>query len=203
MANRWSRVTGCEPLTSEARPRGLGGAVTTTRRTCLAAAAALALAAGAAAQDGPPRPLGPFIEVVPTEGRAAVRLAAAQVVRVARVETHTVIDTTAWVQQRTTESVESVARRLAAAGQRLVALTDLRDARTYLAADRVVLVREAYEQHAAGARATVVMVGLRFNTDVAVRETVEQVMAALGHGAAAPRRNGGQPANPAAGGDAR
>ena len=113
-----------------------------------------------------------------------MRIAAAQVVRVARAEGYTVIDTTAWVQQRSTESVEAVARRLAAAGQRLVALTDLREARTYLAADRVVLVREAYEQHAAGARATIVMVGLRFNTDVAVRETVEQVMSALERAAA-------------------
>ena len=170
----------------------------TTRRALLAAVPAAA--ALPAAEDTAPANV--FIEVVPTGGHAPVRIAAAQVVRVARTEGYTVIDTTAWVQQRTTEAVEAVARRLAAAGQRLVALTDLRDARTYLAADRVVLVREAYEQHAAGARATVVMVGLRFNTDVAVRETVEQVMAALGHGAA-PRRNGGPPANPAAGGDAR
>jgi hypothetical protein len=129
-----------------------------------------------------------FIQVVPTEGRAPVRIAAAQVVRVARAEGHTVIDTTAFVQQRTVEHVEAVALRLAAAGQRLVALTDLRDARTYLAPDRVVLVREPYEQHAAGARAAIVMVGLRFNTDVAVRETVEEVMAALGREAA--RRDG-------------
>lgn len=120
-----------------------------------------------------------FVQVIPTEGRAPVRLAASHVVRVARAEGYTVIDTTAYVQQRTVETVEAVARRLAAAGQRLVALTDLRDARTYLAADRVVLVREPYEQHAAGARAAVVMAGLRFNNDVAVRETVEQVMAAL------------------------
>jgi hypothetical protein len=144
----------------------------------------------AAAQGAPERapagaaPVGAFIEVVPTGGRAPVRIAAAQVVRVARADGYTVIDTTAWVQQRTVESVEAVARRLAAAGQRLVALTDLRDARTYLAADRVVLVREAYDHHAAGARAAIVMVGLRFNTDVAVRETVEEVMAALGRDAA-------------------
>ncbi len=173
----------------------------TTRRALLTAAAAVALSV-AAAQDAPPpppagaAPSGAFIEVVPTGGRAPVRIAAAQVVRVARAEGYTVIDTTAWVQQRTTESVEAVARRLAAAGQRLVALTDLRDARIYLAADRVVLVREAYEQHAAGARATIVMVGLRFNTDVAVRETVEEVMAALGRDAA---RRGGPPEGPARG----
>lgn len=142
-----------------------------------ACAAALASAATAQAQNGPAP--NAFIQVIPTEGRAPVRVAAGQVVRVARAEGYTVIDTTAYVQQRTVESVEAVARRLAAAGQRLVALTDLRDARTYLAADRVVLVREPYEQHAAGARAAVVMAGLRFNNDVAVRETVEQVMAAL------------------------
>ena len=92
------------------------------------------------------------------------------------------------MQQRTIEPVESVARRLSSAGQRLVALTDLAGARTYLAADRVVLVRESQERHAAGARAAVVMVGLRFNTDVAVRETVEEVMAALRREAEGPAR---------------
>ncbi len=65
-------------------------------------------------------------------------------------------------------------------GQRLVALTDLSNGRIYLAADRVVLVRASQERHAAGARAAIVMVGLRFNTDVAVREAVEEVIAALG-----------------------
>ena len=178
----------------------------TIRRALLAAAtaAAAAMALPATAQDTPPpagaAPANTFIEVTPAGSRMAVRIAAAQVVRVARAEGYTVIDTTAWVQQRTAESVEAVARRLAAAGQRMIALTDLRDARTYLAADRVVLVREAYEQHAAGARATIVMVGLRFNTDVAVRETVEEVMAALGRDTA--RRNG-PPESPAGSGVAR
>lgn len=165
-----------------------------------AALAFLSAAMPAAAQqrDGTPAIAAPapqvFIQVIPTEGRAPVRLSVSQVVRVARTEGYTVIDTTAYVQQRTVESVEAVARRLAAAGQRLIALTDLRDARTYLAADRVVLVREPYEQHAVGARAAVVMAGLRFNTDVAVRETVEQVMAALERGAA---RGEGSEAPPA------
>jgi uncharacterized protein YcgI (DUF1989 family) len=142
--------------------------------TRFALALLLALAPPLAAQASDP-----FVDIVPTEGRAAVRLAAAQVVRVARVEGQTVIDTTAWVQQRTVEPVEAVARRLAAAGQRLVPLTDLNGSRIYLAADRVVLVRESQERHAAGARAAIVMVGLRFNTDVAVRETVAEVMATL------------------------
>lgn len=157
------------------------------RRALFASAVAAALLSAAAAQQDAPAPgaaAGVFIQVIPTEGRAPVRLAAGQVVRVGRAEGYTVIDTAAYVQQRTVEPVESVARRLAAAGQRLIALTDLRDARTYLAADRVVLVREPYEQHAAGARAAIVMVGLRFNTDVAVRETVEQVMSALERAAA-------------------
>ena len=158
----------------------------TIRRALFAAAAAMALPAVTAAQDI--AAAGAFIQVIPTEGRTPVRLAVAQVVRIARTEGHTVIDTAAYVQQRTVEPVEAVARRIAAAGQRLIALTDLRDARTYLAADRVVLVREPYEQHAAGARAAIVMVGLRFNTDVAVRETVEEVMAALGRETA--RQNG-------------
>jgi hypothetical protein len=91
-----------------------------------------------------------------------------------------VIDTTAWVQQRSAESVEAVARKLQAAGQRLVALTDLSGGRTYIAADRVVVVRDSGERHAAGARAAIIMVGLRFNTDVAVRESVAEVMEALG-----------------------
>jgi hypothetical protein len=136
----------------------------------------LLLAAPAWAQEAP-RPA--FIEVAPPDGRGAVRLAPAQVVRIGRAEGHTVIDTTAWVQQRTAEPVEAVARRVAAAGQRLVALTDLANGRIYLAADRIVLVRESGERHAAGARAAIVMVGLRFGTDVAVRESVAEVMAAL------------------------
>jgi hypothetical protein len=159
----------------------------TLRRALLAAvAAASALPAVTAAEDA--ATAGAFVQVIPTEGRAPVRLAAAQVVRIARAEGYTVIDTAAYVQQRTVESVEAVARRLTAAGLRLVPLTDLRDTRTYLAVDRVVLVREPYEQHAAGARAAIVMVGLRFNTDVAVRETVEEVMTVLEREAA--RYNG-------------
>lgn len=120
-----------------------------------------------------------FIDLLPAAGGQPVHIAASQVVRVARAEGHTVVDTTAWVQQRTVEGVEAVARRLEAAGQRLVPLTDLGGGRIFLAAERVVLVREAHERHAAGARAAIVMVGLRFGTDVAVRESVAEVMAAL------------------------
>ena len=120
-----------------------------------------------------------FIEITPTEGRAAVHLAASQVVRVGRLENFTTIDTAAWVQQRTTEPVEAIARRLRDAGQQLVALTDLSHGRVYLSLDRIVLVRDSNERHAAGARAAIVMVGLRFNTDVAVRETAQEVMAAI------------------------
>jgi hypothetical protein len=75
--------------------------------------------------------------------------------------------------------VDQVAQRLERAGQRFVVLTDLGGGRIFLAVDRIVLVREAHERHAAGARAAIVMVGLRFGTDVAVRESVEQVMAVL------------------------
>jgi uncharacterized protein YcgI (DUF1989 family) len=134
----------------------------------------LLIAPASAAQDRPA-----FIEIVPSEGRVPVRLAAGQVVRIARAEGQTVIDTTAWVQQRTVEPVEAVARRVSAAGQRLVALTDLGNGRIYLAADRVVLVRDSEQRHAVGARAAIVVVGLRFGTDVAVRESVAEVMAAL------------------------
>jgi hypothetical protein len=167
------------------------------RRAALAAGALLALATAAAAQNPPPvAPGGGFIEIVPTEGRASVWLAVAQVVRIGQAEGHTVIDTTAWVQQRTVEPVEAIARRLTAAGQRLIALTDLNGARIYLAADRIVLVRDSQERYAAGARTAIVMVGLRFNTDIAVRESPDEVMAAL-------RQPAGPLETPAAGRPAR
>jgi hypothetical protein len=135
----------------------------------------LLLLAGAAAAEAPR-----LIEIQPTEGRASVWLAPAQVVRIGRAEGQTVIDTAAWVQQRTTEPVDAVARRVAEAGQRLVPLTDLSNARIWIAADRIVLVRDSQDRHAAGARAAIVVVGLRFGTDVAVRESVAEVLAALG-----------------------
>lgn len=135
---------------------------------------ALLLVGGATAAE-PPR----LIEIQPTEGRASVWLAPAQVVRIGRAEGQTVIDTAAWVQQRTTEPVDALARRVAEAGQRLVPLTDLSNARIWIAADRIVLVRDSQDRHAAGARAAIVVVGLRFGTDVAVRESVDEVLAAL------------------------
>jgi hypothetical protein len=144
-----------------------------SRRLCLALP--LLMVAPALAQSPPG-----FVEIVPTEGRAAVLLAVAQVVRIGRAEGQTVIDTAAWVQQRTVEPVDALARRVMEAGQRLVPLTDLGNGRIWLAAERVVLVRGSEERHAAGARAAIVMVGLRFGTDVAVRESVAEVMAALG-----------------------
>ncbi|WP_270938282.1 hypothetical protein [Falsiroseomonas oryzae] len=149
------------------------------RRLLLLAAPMLPALTGAAAQEARPADRPAFIEVMPAEGRMPVRIATGQVVRIGRAEGHTVLDTTAWVQQRTVEPVDSVARRLLATGLRLVPLTDLANGRIWLAADRVVLVREAHERHAAGARAAIVMVGLRFGTDVAVRESVAEVMAAL------------------------
>lgn len=135
----------------------------------------------AAAQPAPDlaTPSGTFLDIVPTAGQGAVRLAAHQVVRIGRAEGYTVIDTAAYVQQRTIEAPDSVARRVAAAGPRLVALTDPSSQRTWLAADRIVLVRGSEERHAAGSRAAIVMVGLRFSQDVAVRESVAEVMAAL------------------------
>ena len=144
----------------------------TTRAGRRAVLLALLPLAGAASAEA-------FLEISPGPGAPRVLVAVGQVVRIARVEGFTVIDTTAWVQQRTVEPVDAVARRLTAAGQRLIALTDLNGQRIHLAADRVVLVRDSQDRHAAGARAAVVMVGLRFNTDIAVRETVEEVMAAL------------------------
>lgn len=135
----------------------------------------LLLASGAAAEV----PAASFIELLPAEGRAPVRLNAMQVVRVARLDGATVLDTTAYVQQRSSEPLDVVIRRLQAAGLRLVPLTDLNGARTYLALDRIVVVRPSEERHAAGARAAIVVAGLRFATDVAVRETVAEAMAAI------------------------
>ena len=152
------------------------------RRLGLAAVAAAALLlplAPVAAQEARPAPIRGFIEVIPSEGQPPVELAAAQVVRVGRVEGYTVIDTAAWVQQRSIEPIEAIARRLTAAGARLMPLTDLNGTRIYLSVDRIVLVRGSEERYAAGARAAIVMVGLRFNTDVAVRESPEEVKAVL------------------------
>ena len=145
----------------------------------LAAILLLLLAAPALAQL-PEAPLRDgFVAVTPTERGAAVRIVVSQVVRVGRAEGATVIDTTAYVQQRSIEPAEAIARRISAAGLRLVPLTDPSGGRVWLAPDKVVLVRDSNERHAAGARAAVVMIGLRFSADVAVRESVEQVMAAL------------------------
>jgi hypothetical protein len=157
-------------MAAPVRRRGVENGMRAPRRALLL----LPLAAPALAQAPG------FIEVIPTEGRAAVWIAASEVVRVGRGEGGaTVIDTSAWVQQRSAESAEAVARKLREAGQRLVPLTDLSGGRTFLAAERVVLVRDSGERHAAGARAAIVLVGLRFGTDVAVRESVAEVMAAL------------------------
>lgn len=158
---------------------GRSGSVSTRLRDLVVVC--LFLPSLAAAQPAPDlaTPSGTFLEIVPTGGHGPVRLAASQVVRIGRAEGYTVIDTAAYVQQRTVEPAESVARRVAATGHRLLALTDPSGQRTWLAADRIVLVRGSEERHAAGARAAVVLVGLRFAQDVAVRETVEEVMAAL------------------------
>jgi len=109
-----------------------------------------------------------------------VALAVAQAVRVGRLENVTIVDTTTFVQLQTRESVEAVARRLIAAGLPMVALTDLAGVRTYIATDRVVSVRPANERHAPGARTSLIVDGLRFSRDMAVRESVAEVMAALG-----------------------
>ena len=145
-------------------------------RRPIALAIALALAGTAAAAQQPPAA---FLDLVPTAGQPPVRVNATQVVRVARIDGNTVLDTTAYVQQRSSEPLEAVARRVAATGVRLLPLTDLTGARTYLAVDRIVAVRGAEERHAAGARCAIIVAGLRFNTDVAVRETVEEVMAGI------------------------
>lgn len=148
-------------------------------RRRLLAALLSTLAGPLAAQPATETPYGRFIEIAPPVGQGPVHLAVSQVVRIGRLEGETVIDTTSYVQQRTPEATDRLARRLAEAGVRLVALTDPSGASTWVAADRIVMVRGAEQRHAAGARATLVMVGLRYTRDVAVKESVEQVMAAL------------------------
>jgi len=134
-------------------------------------------AAPAAAQE---RTAPRFIELQAAEGSGPVALAVAQAVRVGRLENVTVVDTTTFVQLQTRESVEAVARRLIAAGLPMMALTDLAGVRTYIATDRVVSVRAANERHAPGARTSLIVDGLRFSRDMAVRESMPEVMAALG-----------------------
>lgn len=124
-----------------------------------------------------------FIELQAAEGSGPVALAVKQAVRVGRLENVTVVDTTTFVQLQTRESVEAVARRLIAAGLPMVALTDLAGVRTYVAIDRVVSVRAANDRHAPGARTSLIVDGLRFSRDMAVREGMAEVMAALGGGA--------------------
>ncbi|MCO6414760.1 hypothetical protein JYK14_01010 [Siccirubricoccus sp. KC 17139] len=155
-------------------------------------------AAGQAQGQPPPQaPAAPpevpgFIQLQPAPGAPPVALAVRQVVRIGHAEGLTAIDTTAFVQQRSVEPAEAVARRLIALGARLVRLTDLNGAGTWIAADRVVVVRGPTERYAAGARAAIVVVGLRFTTDVAVKESVPEVLAALRQAlAAAPASGGG------------
>ena len=150
-----------------------------TALLCLAVLGVATLPAGAAPDQVFDTPSGTFIALTPPAGQGPVRLAVPQVVRVGRLRGETVIDTAAWVQQRTTEPMEGLVRRLGAAGLRLVPLTDPSGQRTWLAADRIVLVRGSEARHAEGARTALVMVGLLYTRDVAVRETVEEVMAAL------------------------
>ena len=153
----------------------------------LALIAACLLAAPVTAQPRPPQApaeaskgmASGFIDIAPPAGEGPVRLAVSQLVRIGRLEGETVIDTTAFVQQRTPEAGSSLAQRVAAAGVRLVQLTDPGGQRTWIAADKVVLVRETESRHAAGTRAAIILTGLRYTRDVAVKESVAEVMAAL------------------------
>jgi len=146
---------------------------------CLAAAPA-----AAAPETMFVTPAGIFIEVagpvVDGQLQPPVKIAISQIIRIGLLERETVIDTTGFVQQRTSEPAETVARRLTAAGIRLVQVTDALGQRTWIAANWVVIVRAAQVGHPAGTRTSITLPGLRFARDVAVRETVEEVMAALG-----------------------
>ena len=128
-------------------------------------------------------PGGLFIEVagpvVDGQVQPPVKIAISQIVRIGLLERETVIDTTGYVQQKTSDPADTVARRVAAAGIRLIQVTDALGQRTWVAANWVVIVRAAQVGHPAGTRTSITLPGLRFARDVAVRETVEEVMAAL------------------------
>jgi hypothetical protein len=128
-------------------------------------------------------PGGIFLEVagpvVDGHPQPPVKIAVAQIIRVGLLERETVIDTTGFVQQKTSEPAEAVARRMAAAGIRLIQVTDALGQRTWVAANWVVIVRAAQVGHPAGTRASITLPGLRFARDVAVKEPVEEVMATL------------------------
>jgi hypothetical protein len=128
-------------------------------------------------------PVGVFIEVagpvVDGKLQPPVQIAVSQIIRIGWLERGTVIDTTGFVQQKTSEPAETVARRLSASGIRLIQVTDALGQRTWVAANWVVMVRAAQAGHPAGTRASITLPGLRFARDVAVKETVEEVMAAL------------------------
>ena len=145
---------------------------------CLAAAPAAAAPEATIVTPG-----GIFLElagpVVDGQLQPPVKIAVSQIIRIGLLERETVIDTTGFVQQKTSDSAEAVARRVAAAGIRLVQVTDALGQRTWVAASWVVIVRAAQVGHPAGTRTSITLPGLRFARDVAVKETVEEVMAAL------------------------
>ncbi|MFZ4408254.1 MAG: hypothetical protein ACOYOH_12975 [Paracraurococcus sp.] len=157
------------------------------RSLILQAAFALVCLAGAPAAAAPETmfvtPSGVFIElagpVVAGKAQPPVRIAVSQIIRIGLLERETVIDTTGFVQQKTSEPAETVARRLMAAGIRLIQVTDALGQRNWVAANWVVMVRAAQAGHPVGTRASITLPGLRFARDVAVKETVDEVMAAL------------------------
>lgn len=154
-----------------------------TRRHCgpglLLLLAGLSVILSGAPSGAQPRPGPIFLDMQAAEGGGSVAIAVAQAVRFGRLENLTVIDTATFVQLQTSEPVDSMARRLAAAGLALAALTDLAGVRTYVAIDRVVSVRRSDERHAQGARSSLIVDGLRFSRDMGVREGMEEVMAAI------------------------
>ncbi|HEY8609817.1 MAG TPA: hypothetical protein VIL69_00840, partial [Roseomonas sp.] len=86
--------------------------MTPFRQAFSAATILIAASSGLQAQNVPrpslPPTAGKFIEIILTDGRAPVWIAALEVVRVAEIANQTVLDTTAWVQQRTDERVEPI-----------------------------------------------------------------------------------------------
>jgi hypothetical protein len=151
------------------------------RRAVLLLALLLCQAQGPA----PPNPPG-FIDVVAYDNRRIVHIAAHQVTRIFHNEESTLIDTGGFARQRSLEPVDVVARRVIAAGRRMIALTDPSQQRIWLAAEAIIVVRESRENRAEGGRTAVSVVGLPLSRDLAVRESVDEVLAAIRRALAEP-----------------
>jgi hypothetical protein len=166
-------------------PPNLSAEETRTMRYALPLIALLLCTAQAPEVVHPPPGV---IEVAAADGRGHAHMVARHVTRIFRNENLTLIDTAGFYRQRSAEPVDAVARKVIAAGRRMVALTDPSQQRIWLAADAVTAVRESREFRADGVRTVIALIGLLHAPDVGVRESPEEVLAALQRALAEPER---------------